>query len=94
MEPQLLPHLFMLRQIRRQGSALSNALHSYRAVSASRQLQKKVESDTKRPEPGTVSPYEHHIFLRFPPKQYPDAGPGSWWPKIIERQALMTTWFD
>ncbi|CAL5225505.1 g8334 [Coccomyxa viridis] len=56
-----------------------------RAVSSSRQLQKALETETERPQPGTVSPYEHHIFLRFPPKQYPDAGLGSWWPKIVER---------
>ena len=78
----------MLRQLLTRNGALFEVSQAYRAVCSSRQLQKSAESnllEVKAPQPGTVSPYEHHIFLRFPPKLVPDAGLGSWWPKIVER---------
>ncbi len=37
------------------------------------------------PAPGTVTPYSHHIFIRTSPPSLDYAGPGAWWPKVVER---------
>ncbi|CAK0734722.1 hypothetical protein CVIRNUC_000472 [Coccomyxa viridis] len=78
----------MLRQAWRRSIAPFETSQAFRTSLSSRGSERPSDStslETKAPKPGTVSPYEHHIFLRFPPKLVPDAGPGSWWPKIVER---------
>jgi hypothetical protein len=75
----------MFRQAWRHNSVFCRATQAYRAVSSSRYLQKATDLETKPPQPGTVAPYEQHVFIRFPPKQAPDAAQGGWWPKIVER---------
>ena len=85
--------MFMLRQAWRRSIAPFQESQVFRTSFSSQRLQKSSDSatlETKAPQPGTVSPYEHHVFLRFPPKLVPDAGPGSWWPKIVERCAAFT----
>ncbi len=83
----------MLRQAWRRSIAPFETSQAFRTSLSSRGSERPSDStslETKAPKPGTVSPYEHHIFLRFPPKLVPDAGPGSWWPKIVERCATFT----
>lgn len=76
----------MFRQAWRHSSVFCRATQTYRAVSSSPYLQKAKDLETKPPQPGTVAPYENHVFIRFPPKQAPDAVlMGGWWPKIVER---------